>query len=400
MKAIWTLLGILPIFWTSVPAHAATPARLTAHSGAPTKISANAKAKAKARVKAKARATKPSRPAIFAPGYRPDPVDEKSLDTDVAAARRIVTVKSNDVEARERLARASVVLIDWLLRAEAVGDRDKVQRFTQKLKQDLHDTGWRVQNMSQRGDLLARQATGFLLGRGVLLKQNQEKSCTEFIAAADKLAPAGWHAAQCLIEASPEKAWVQMKRAAERGHAAAQEWMGRRCLGEFGGKEKDFACARAYLTQSASLGRSQAQTLLAFLLITGQGGQVDVARAISLYKLAAEQGDVNAQNNLGEIHEMGRGVTKNLDEAIGWYERAAAGGLGSAQFNAGRLWAVGVGLKADPVKARALLQQADRNGVPQARQVLDWLDQQATSKSGDAPGLKPASTLGGDTAKE
>jgi TPR repeat protein len=99
---------------------------------------------------------------------------------------------------------------------------------------------------------------------------------------------------------------------------------------------------------------------------------------LRLYRLAAEQGDADAQNNLGEIHETGRGVVKNPAEALLWYERAAERGFAPAQFNAGRLWAIGVGDRNDPAKARAWLVQAERNGIEQARQVLDWLDQQGS----------------------
>ncbi|MCK9382723.1 MAG: sel1 repeat family protein [Sulfuritalea sp.] len=387
----------LLMFWLAPgPAYAVTQTKSTAQASAKAKIQTRAKAK----VRSKAKAAKPRSGGTSTFSSRLDPVDERSLDTEIAAARRIVTGKPGDREATDRLARAAIVLVDWLLNAEAVGDTEKARHLAQKLGKDLHDTGRPVQKMAQKGDLKARQAVGFLLGRGILLAKDPEKSCTEFLAAAEKLAPAGWHAAQCLMESSPNKAWMQMERAAQRGHAAAQEWMGRRCLGEFGAKEKDFVCARTYLIQSASLGRARAQTLLAYLLTTGQGGPVDVSRAIRLYNFAAEQGDVNAQNNLGEIHEMGRGVPRNLDEAIRWYELAAANGLGSAQFNAGRLWAIGVGDKKDPVKARAFLVQAEGNGVPQARQVLDWLDRQEARESGDTSSPKPATALEGDTAKD
>jgi len=388
MKSAGKAICILLMFWLAlVPAHAATPTKPATKSSV------------KAKSKAKSKTTKPGRAATPAISSRPDPVDEAGLDAEVVAARRIVTRKPADVEARLRLARAAIVLIDWLLRAEAVGDNEKVQRLTEKLVKDLHDTGWRVQKMAQKGDLMARQAAGFLLGSGVLLKKDFAKSCAEFLAAAEMLAPAGWHAAQCLMEASPDKAWAQMERAAKRGHAEAQEWMGRRCLGEFGAAQKDFVCARDYLVQSASLGRPHSQTLLAFMLINGQGGPVDAPRAVRLYTAAAEKGDVSAQNNLGEMNETGRGVPKNPDEAIRWYERAAEKGFGAAQFNAGRLWAIGVGDRKDPAKARALLVQAEANGVPQARQVLDWLDQQAAAKADETPAPKPATPPDGDTVR-
>ncbi|MCX7155340.1 MAG: tetratricopeptide repeat protein [Rhodocyclales bacterium] len=407
MKSAWKAICILLMFWLALaPMHALGQAKSTSQASAKAKAAALAKAKAQAKIKAKAKAkakaqakikAKPkakatipsSRGTAMAPSR--SPADENSLDAEVAAARRIVTGNPGDVAARDRLARAAVSLIDLLLQAEAVGDREKAQHLAQKLEKDLHDTGGQIGKMAQNGDLKARQAMGFLLGRGVLLKKDADKSCVEFLAAAEELAPAGWHAAQCLMEASPEKAWVQMERAAQRGHAAAQEWMGRRCLGEFGGKEKDYACARGYLIESASFGRSRAQTLLAYLLMSGQGGPVDVSRAIRLYKVAAAQGDADAQNNLGEIYEMGRGVPRNLNEAMRWYELAAQKGLGSAQFNAGRLWAIGVGEKKDPARARAFLVQAEGNGVAQARQVLDWLDRQ-TPQAPDAPSAQGAAT--------
>ena len=352
MKATAKLSCFFLTFWLALPpVHAAVPTKAKAGAKPGVTVKANAKAQAKVKTKAKAKSKAKSkaiqasrtRSSARVPGFYP--ADESRLDAEVAAARRILAANPRDIEARERLARAAVALIDLLLNAEAVGDSIKAERLSQKLREDLHDTGWRIQKMSQKGDLRASQATGLLLGRGILLQKDAEKSCTEFLAAAEQLAPAAWHAAQCLMEASSDKAWVLMDRAAGRGHATAQEWMGRRCLGEFGAKEKDFACARAYLAQSASQGRSRAQTLLAYLLMNGQGGPVDVSRATRLYKLAAEQGDADAQNNLGEIHEIGRGTTANLDEALTWYERAAERGLGSAQFNAGRLWAIGVGCR-------------------------------------------------------
>ncbi|MDZ4253087.1 MAG: tetratricopeptide repeat protein [Sulfuritalea sp.] len=386
MTAIAKLICFILTFWLVLaPAHSAvsTKAKADAKPGVTTsakakaKLKAKAKSKAKSKSKSKSKATQTSHTisSVRTSGFYPP--DESSLDAEVAVSRRILAANPRDVGARVRLARAAVALIDLLLDAEAVGNSIKAERLSRKLREDLHDTGWRIQKMSQKGDLRASQASGFLLGRGILLQKDAEKSCTEFLAAAEQFAPAAWHAAQCLMETSSDKAWVLMDRAAGRGHATAQEWMGRRCLGEFGAKEKDFACARAYLAQSASQGRSRAQTLLAYLLMNGQGGPVDVSRATRLYKLAAEQGDADAQNNLGEIHEMGRGTTANLDEALTWYERAAARGLGSAQFNAGRLWAVGVGDRKDPAKARALLVQAEANGVAQARQVLEWLDRQS-----------------------
>lgn len=390
MKVVSTLISSLLIFGLAL-APAAQAAKATKDKpGAKTGIKAKAGAKAKAKVNPKAAKTKAKTASarVATAAALPkgtEPTDERSLEVEVAAARQILSTNPRHAEARERLARAAVVLIDLLLSAEAVGDTAKAERLAQMLRKDLQDTGLRVQKMSQNGNLKASQATGFLFAHGIFLQKDANKACGEFVAAAEKFPSAGWHAARCLMEVLPEKAWDNMERAAQRGHAAAQEWMGRRLLGEFGTREKDFAGARAYLTQSASQGRPRAQTLLAYLLVNGDGGPVDVPRATRLYRLAADQGDVNAQNNLGEIYETGRDTGADLNEALRWYERAAEQGLGSAQFNAGRLWAVGVGERKDPARARALLLQAEGNGIVQARQVLDWLDRQNSPAAESIP---------------
>lgn len=427
MTTIWKLTCFpLMVCLALASAHGAAPTSPTAEAGASAKSTALVRAKPKAKPKAKSKAkpkvkVKPQAPAakplaatakpqakaakLVSPATSNPPVDqvalnESNLGAEAAAARRAITDHPGDVKARERLAHIAVILVDELLRAEAVGDNGKVVELTQKLNTDLHDTGWRVQKMAQSGDLMARQAAGFFLGRGLLLEKDANKSCTEFSIAAEQLAAAGWHAAQCLMKPSPDKAWLQMERAAVRGHATAQEWMGRRCVGEFGATEPDYACARSWLAQSASQGRSRSQMLLAYLLMNGHGGPVDEPRAARLYRMAADQGDADAQNNLGEISEMGRGVAPNPEEALRWYQSAAEKGLGSAQFNAGRLLAIGVGNKKDPAKARALLLQAEGNGITQARQVINWLDRQDVLESRESAAQTPATVLPGDSKRD
>ena len=404
MKSNWKFpCFLLVACLTSLPSFAVAPAT-EANAGAKTATKPDTKSQRKVQTKAQStakpksatkakprepkavsRAATPKLQTVAAPSASPersgpslDPPSsiETDLDADTAAARQAVMDNPGDTAARERLARITVTVADNLLRAEAAGNTGKVGELTRKLTTDLHDTGWRVQKMAQGGDFKARQATGFLLGRGLLLAKDENKSCVEFLIAAEQLASSGWHAAQCLMKISSDRAWLEMERSAVRGHSTAQEWMGRRCLGEFGATASDYACARTWLAQSASQGRPRSQTLLAYLMMNGHGGSVDESRAARLYRLAADQGDPDAQNNLGEINEMGRGAVANPEEALRWYLSAAEQGLPSAQFNAGRLLAIGAGSKKDSSRARSLLLQAESKGIAQARQVLNWLDRQ------------------------
>ncbi len=369
----------------------ATESSVKAKAAEQTKAKPKPKPKAKAKVKAAESKASLARPPVKSaravlietsvPEVEPVATKNGGFDAEAIKARQAVADNPGDIQGRGRLARITSALVDALLRAEAVGDTGKAGELIQTLTTKLHDTGWRVQKMAQSGDPMARQATGFLLERGVLLEKDGNKSCVEFFIAAEHFAAAGWHAAQCLMKTAPDTAWTQMERAAVRGHSNAQEWMGRRCLGEFGRNDSDYVCARSWLAQSASQGRPRSQTLLAYLLMNGHGGMVDEPRAARLYRLAADQGDADAQNNLGEIYEMGRGISPSPEEALRWYQIAAERGLGSAQYNAGRLLAIGAGKEKDSARARAFLLQADGNGISQARQVLNWLDRQTVPDS-------------------
>lgn len=120
----------------------------------------------------------------------------------------------------------------------------------------------------------SRQALGYFHAQGFLISRNSEKSCAEYKAAASSHAAAAWQWSQCQIAVDPTAAWRQIELAGGMGHAIAQEWLGRCCLGEFGAETKDFPCARDWLGRSASQGRPKSQTLLAYLFNSGQGGAV------------------------------------------------------------------------------------------------------------------------------
>lgn len=301
--------------------------------------------------------------------------NETELGTTITAARARLR-QSQDVRARDALGWAGITLAAWALQAEAQGDVDSFRRHIERIRVDLPDTGWRIQNLAERGWPGGWRAVGLLSEHGLLLDKDEKRACAAYGKAAATSPASAWHVAQCQLVEDAVLAWSTMEHAARLGHAGAQEWMGRRCLGDFGGAGKNPACAREWLLQAASHGRPSAQTLLAYLLVTGSGGPVDVPRGMKLYAQAAEKGDASAQNNLGESFETGRGVDRNLATALSWYERAADSGLPAAQFNAGRLLAVGVDGRRDVELARRWLLAAREKGVSEADAVIRWLDEQ------------------------
>jgi hypothetical protein len=59
----------------------------------------------------------------------------------------------------------------------------------------------------------------------------------------------------------------------------------------------------------------------------GRGVSRDDAKAVSLYKQAAENGHAGAQCEFGAMYESGRGVAKDEEQAKAWYQKAAESAL-------------------------------------------------------------------------
>ena len=104
------------------------------------------------------------------------------------------------------------------------------------------------------------------------------------------------------------------------------------------------------------------QASLAGLYFEGKGVPRDVAEAIRLYRLAAEQGDASAQFNLASIYEGGQGVNPDYTEAIYWFRRAAALGNPSARYSLAGMYETGRGAAQDNVRAYLWLDFASSTG--------------------------------------
>lgn len=60
----------------------------------------------------------------------------------------------------------------------------------------------------------------------------------------------------------------------------------------------------------------------------GDGVGKDPAKAVELYRMAAEQGHAAAQFNLGSCFHNGEGVEKDYAQAVAWYKKAQESGFG------------------------------------------------------------------------
>lgn len=263
--------------------------------------------------------------------------------------------------------------------AQAMGDVATATALRQVIEKKLADTRWRLNWMAQRNMSGADFALGVMSQYGILEDKNADVACQRFAQAWSKgFLDAAYRLSVCYRDKQAGEADSLLRTAADAGHVAASEEVGRTCLET---KPSDTKCALRYLTASASGGRASAKSLLGWMYAQGAGVERDTELAEKLYLEAATAGDQSARNNLGELYETGRGVKEDRVRAFEYYRLAAEAGFVPAQFNLGRLYAAGTGTERDFVKARLWLGRALKGGAQPARQLLDWMDTQEASPS-------------------
>ena len=123
------------------------------------------------------------------------------------------------------------------------------------------------------------------------------------------------------------EAYRWYRKAAEQGHAEAQNLVGRYLTEGWGGIAKDEYEAVEWYRKAAEQGLAAAEYNFAICLYSGVGINVDYRQAFKLYKRAAEHGNIEALYCLGYCYENGKGVFyKDSINALQCYEAAAKKG--------------------------------------------------------------------------
>jgi len=118
---------------------------------------------------------------------------------------------------------------------------------------------------------------------------------------------------------------------------------------------------------------AEAQASVGWMYHTGLGVEKDEARALTLYRHAAEQGNAIAQNNLATFYEKGIVVEKNLVTAREWFKKSAKNGYRFAAYNYANFLLDGLGGKKDQQQAIFWFRKAAEQQVSQAQKKLDSL---------------------------
>lgn len=301
------------------------------------------------------------------------------LNQEADRQRALIGKAPQDEQLRLNIAVLAVQATRDFEDAQAIGDASTSTALRQLIEKKMADSRWRLNWMSQHNLNGADFALGVLSQQGILEDKNAVVARQRFEQAWSRgFLDAAYRLAGCYRDKQAGQADALLRMAADAGHAAASEQVGRGCLES---KPSDSKCALRYLSASASSGRASAKSLLGWMHAQGAGVERDAFLAEKLYLEAAAAGDQSARNNLGELYETGRGVKEDAARAFENYRQAAEAGFVPAQFNLGRMYAAGTGTERDFVKSRLWLGRALQGGVQPAKQMLDWLDKQEPGAS-------------------
>lgn len=133
------------------------------------------------------------------------------------------------------------------------------------------------------------------------------------------------------MAAAEDDLLTRLQRLAEQGDSEAQIALVEAYLLGHRGAQKSDVEAVKWLRRAAEQGHALAQNDLGFMYTEGRGVTEDSVEAVKWYRKAAEQGYALAQYNLGGMYAKGEGVPENYIEAYAWLNVAAAQGNENAK---------------------------------------------------------------------
>lgn len=155
-----------------------------------------------------------------------------------------------------------------------------------------------------------------------------------------------------------------IKRLASLGGKTAQAFLGwaYRC-GQYG-FEKNYDMAEKWSILAFENGeRYDAPEQLAWIYKANN----DYSKALSFFKIAAEEGNDSVYGPIGDLYRWGRyGVRKNYTEALRWYDKGAETGHEDASFFLGYMHLKGMGCKKNKEKALQCFDAVVNGNDPQS----------------------------------
>lgn len=216
-----------------------------------------------------------------------------------------------------------------------------------------------VRQAAEAGNVAAQTAMGDLTSQGVGVGKSLTGACDWYARAANRSNPdpaararlgRSYAEGQCPApDADAAARWL--KRAAEDGHADAQDLLGR-MYAEGRGIAQNSALSKSWLEKAADQGHPDARWRLGGMPIFSQSG----ASAVLLEPLASS-GQISAQMLLGLAYFLGEGVARDDAKAAAWLQKASLQGA-DAQAALSLMYLAGEGVARDERRAAQLLGKA------------------------------------------
>ena len=177
------------------------------------------------------------------------------------------------------------------------------------------------------------------------------------------------------------KAFSLLLVGAEAGHIHCKNLVGF-CYNKGLGVEKSVPQAMFWYERAAENDHQIALYNLALFYSQGRDGiAIDLLRAFTLMRRAAELGDEWAQCNLGVMYLEGEGVEQDYATGICWLRRAARQGDAKAQHNLGMAYWEGAVTAQNRRQGRVWLERAAAQGHRDAAAFLSAQPTRTRKKS-------------------
>ena len=167
--------------------------------------------------------------------------------------------------------------------------------------------------------------------------------------------------------------------------------------GEGEGVAQDNARALALYRAAAEQGDGPAQDMLSWMLLESEDVTPDYLEARRFAEAAAAQGIASSMTRLGMIHHNALGVERDAVEAAKWWRRAAALGDADAQAMLGAAYHLGMGVERDAMTALVWLIRARDGGSALAPRFFDAA--RATLSADDIAEAERRASLPPETAE-
>ena len=146
-------------------------------------------------------------------------------------------------------------------------------------------------------------------------------------------------------------------KAAQKGHAEAQESLGE-CYESGWGVEQNDTIALRWYEKAAGEQNSFLQMKVASMYGTGKGSPINYKKATEWTAKAAKNGNADAQYILGLAYEEGMEISLSYETAFEWFMKAAEQGHAKAQSTIGYYYHIGRGTDMNILKAMEWYEKA------------------------------------------